>query len=67
MAKFIVKRVFYGLLTLFLIITATFFLIAGAPGDPIAAKVEQMPDRAQEVIRKKYGLDKPVVERYFYT
>ncbi|HHY12644.1 MAG TPA: ABC transporter permease [Firmicutes bacterium] len=65
MAKFIVKRVFYGLLTLFLIITATFFLIAGAPGDPIAAKVEQMPDRAQEVIRKKYGLDKPVVERYF--
>ncbi|MBU5436406.1 ABC transporter permease [Tissierella sp. MSJ-40] len=65
MFKFITKRIFYSLITLFLIITATFFLIAGAPGDPIAAKVGQMPDKAQEVIRAKYGLDKPVVERYF--
>lgn len=65
MFKFIVKRTFYSIITLFLIITATFFLIAGAPGDPIAAKVEQMPDKAQAVIRAKYGLDKPVTERYF--
>ncbi|MCG8513535.1 MAG: ABC transporter permease [Halanaerobiales bacterium] len=64
MFKFIIRRTFYGLITLFLIITATFFIIAGAPGDPIAAKVEQMPEKAQQVIRSKYGLDKPVVERY---
>ena len=64
MFKFIVKRIFYAVITLFLIITATFFLIAGAPGDPIAAKVEQMPEKAQQVIRVKYGLDKPVTERY---
>lgn len=64
MAKFIFKRVCYALLTLYLIVTATFFLIAGAPGDPIAAKVGQMPEQAQAVIRAKYGLDKPVVERY---
>lgn len=64
MHKFILKRITYALITLFLIITASFFLIAGAPGDPIAAKAELMPERAQEVIRAKYGLDKPVVERY---
>ncbi len=64
MFKFIVKRVFYSLITLFLIITATFFLIAGAPGDPIAAKAEQMPEQAQAVIKAKYGLDKPVGQRY---
>ena len=64
MFKFILKRIFYGLFTLFLITTATFFLIAGAPGDPIAAKVGQMPEKAQAVIRTKYGLDKPVVVRY---
>jgi len=64
MFKFILKRIFYGLFTLFLITTATFFLIAGAPGDPIAAKVGQMPAKAQAVIRTKYGLDKPVVVRY---
>jgi len=58
------KRIMYSLITLFLIITATFFLIAGAPGDPIAAKVGQMPEKAQGVIRARYGLDKPVTERY---
>ena len=64
MFKFISKRIFYSIITLFLITTATFFLIAGAPGDPIAAKAEQMPEKAQQVIKEKYGLDKPVGQRY---
>lgn len=64
MLRFIVRRLGYALVTLFLIITFTFFLIAGAPGDPISAKVGQMPAQAQGVIRAKYGLDKPVGERY---
>ena len=55
MLKFIGKRLAYAILTLFLIATATFFLVAGAPGDPIAAKVGQMPEQAQEIIEKKYG------------
>lgn len=65
MLRFLSKRTVYSIITLLLIITATFFLLAGAPGDPIAAKAEQMPEKAQEVIRRKYGLDKPVIERYF--
>lgn len=64
MLKFIGKRLAYAILTLFLIATVTFFLVAGAPGDPIAAKVGQMPEQAQEIIEKKYGLDKPVFQRY---
>lgn len=64
MFKFIRKRIFYSIVTLLLIVTATFFLIAGAPGDPIAAKVGQMPEQARNVIKAKYGLDKPVMERY---
>ncbi|XCP85972.1 ABC transporter permease [Roseburia hominis] len=64
MLKFIGKRLVYAVLTLFLIATATFFLVSGAPGDPIAAKVGQMPEQAQAIINAKYGLDKPVVERY---
>ena len=47
MLRFISKRIVYGIITLLLITTATFFLIAGAPGDPIAAKVGQMPEEAQ--------------------
>lgn len=64
MLKFIGKRVGYAVLTLFLIATATFFLVAAAPGDPIAAKVGQMPEQAQEIINAKYGLDQPVTVRY---
>ncbi|CEQ29466.1 peptide ABC transporter permease [[Clostridium] sordellii] len=64
MLRFIGKRLVYAVVTLFLIATATFFLVAGAPGDPIAAKVGQMPEQAQEIIREKYGLDKPLFERY---
>lgn len=51
MVKFI-KKLAYAVLTLFLITTATFFLVAGAPGDPIAAKVGQMPEQAQQIIRE---------------
>ena len=64
MLKFIGKRLLYAAVTLFLIATATFFLVAGAPGDPIAAKVGQMPEQAQAIINAKYGFDKPVTERY---
>ena len=64
MLKFLGKRLAFGILTLFLIATATFFLVAGAPGDPIAAKVGQMPEQAQEIISAKYGLDKPLFQRY---
>lgn len=64
MLRFIGKRLVYAVVTLFLIATATFFLVAGAPGDPIAAKVGQMPEQAQGIIREKYGLDKPLFERY---
>ena len=64
MLRFILKRVGFAILTLFLIITLTFFLISAAPGDPIASKVGQMPEQAQELIRARYGLDKPVGERY---
>lgn len=64
MLRFIGKRILYAVFTLFLIATATFFLVAGAPGDPIAAKVGQMPEQAQEIISAKYGLDKPVFQRY---
>ncbi|MEG0894931.1 MAG: ABC transporter permease [Oscillospiraceae bacterium] len=64
MFKYVLKRIGWGIVTLFLIISATFFLVAGAPGDPIASKVGQMPEKAQAIIRAKYGLDKPTFVRY---
>ncbi len=64
MLRFLVKRTLIGVVTLFIIITLTFFLIAGAPGDPIATKVGQMPAQARAVIEEHYGLNDPLLLRY---
>lgn len=64
MFRFILKRIGLAVVTLFLIVTLTFFLIAGAPGDPIATKVGTMPEQARNVIASHYGLDKSLGERY---
>lgn len=64
MLKFILRRLAIGTFTLLIIITLTYFLINLAPGDPVSAKVRQMPDSARANIEKKYGLDKPLHERY---
>lgn len=65
MAKFIIKRVAYGLITMFIIITATFFLIHAVPGDPMAQGAKHFPEAARAAFKEKYGLDKPVYVQYF--
>lgn len=67
MLSFIVRRFFIMLLTLFIIASATFFLLAATPGDALSARVEKLPDNVAARIYAKYGLDKPVMERYFLT
>lgn len=67
MLKYTVKRLLIMLLTLFIIASATFFLLAATPGDAIATRVERMPDVVVERIYEQYGLDRPVLERYFIT
>jgi len=53
-----------GFITTLIIVTLTFFLVNLAPGDPVRAKVRQMPENARENIERKYGLDKSMGERY---
>lgn len=64
LARYIGKRLFYALLTLFALVCITFFLMQLMPGDPfIGAKA-----RTPEVIaaqKAKYGLDKPVWQQFF--
>ena len=61
--KYIGKRVFYMLLTLFLIATITFFLMKLLPGSPYANE-EQLTQAQLEIMNAKYGLDKPVFVQY---
>jgi oligopeptide transport system permease protein len=51
-------------ITLFLIITITFFLVHSIPGNPLNAVVANMPPKTYENFMAKYGLDKPILEQY---
>ena len=62
MVKFIGKRVFSAVLTLFIICTLTFFLMNMIPGGPFLN--EKTSDKTLTVINEKYGLDKPLTEQY---
>lgn len=63
MAKYIARRVFYMFITLFLIATATFFLMKTLPGSPIASASKLTPDQLA-VVEAKYGLDQPLPVQY---
>lgn len=67
MAKYIARRVMEMLVTLFLIVTATFFLLSAIPGNALTSKIAKLPQTVQTKIIEKYGYDKPVAERYVIT
>lgn len=67
MFKYIIKRFLQMLLTLFIIATATFFLLAAVPGDALTDRTEKLPEQIKVNLYKKYGLDKPLMERYVIT
>ncbi|MCQ2478330.1 MAG: ABC transporter permease [Clostridia bacterium] len=63
MTKYIIKRVAMGLLSIFIVATLTFFLMNMVPGGPFVAE-KSISKAAQEALASKYGLDKPIFERY---
>lgn len=64
MTKYILKRIGYMILTLWVVITVTFFLMNSIPGDPILAQTKQLPLEVQASLREQYGLNKSIPERY---
>ena len=63
MTKYIVKRIALGLLSIFVVATLTFFLMNLVPGGPFVAE-KSISKAAQKALEAKYGLDKPLFERY---
>ncbi|WP_297810077.1 ABC transporter permease [uncultured Finegoldia sp.] len=64
MLKYLIKRILYMLLTLFIITTATFFLMHNIQGDPLSAMGKTLPEQTIKNYKAKYGLDKPVSTQY---
>lgn len=63
MVKYILKRLGLLLLTLFLIVTLTFFMMQVMPGTPFS-NPKLTPDQL-EILKNAYGLDKPLWQQYF--
>ena len=63
MLKYVLKRILSALVTIFFIITITFFLMKAIPGNPFAA--EKMPNpEIEAAMMAKYGLDQPLWKQY---
>ncbi len=60
---YIGKRVLLMILTVWIVITITFFVTRAVPGGPFMGEKAISP-AAQAALEAKYGLDKPVPEQY---
>ncbi|MGB5945582.1 oligopeptide ABC transporter permease [Paenisporosarcina sp.] len=63
MKRYLVKRIGYMLVTLFVIVTITFFLMQLLPGTPFT-NPEKLTDQQMTILNAKYGLDQPVGIQY---
>jgi peptide/nickel transport system permease protein len=66
MLRYVVARVFQGLVVVFIVTTLVFLLLHFAPGDPVTLLVAeaQMTAEQMEQIRRFWGLDQPLHVQY---
>ncbi len=63
MLKYIAKRLLYAIITLWVLITLTFFMMRMLPGNPFSGP-KALPEATIQALNVKYGLDKPVIVQY---
>ena len=61
---YIIKRLLLALLTIWLVITVTFFVMHAIPGGPFVGE-KAVSETAKKAMEAKYGLDKPLIDQYF--
>jgi oligopeptide transport system permease protein len=64
MGNYYVRRTLSMFVTLFLIVTITFFLMRAIPGGPFTRE-KPLPAEIVERLEAKYNLDAPLMEQYF--
>ena len=62
--SYIIKRVLLAALTVWIVLTITFFVMHFVPGGPFASEKAITP-AVQAALEAKYGLDKPLMEQYW--
>ena len=63
MAKYIIKRLFGMIPTLFIIVTLSFFIVRIAPGGPFDGE-RVLTEAVKKNIEAKYHLDEPMIQQY---
>ncbi len=63
MIRFLFRRLWVAVPTLFLVITAAFFMMRAAPGNPFDTD-RKLPAQVERNIMAKYGMDRPLGEQY---
>ncbi|SCA62907.1 Oligopeptide transport system permease protein OppB [Chlamydiales bacterium SCGC AG-110-P3] len=61
--RYLFKRLCYMVVSLFVIVTATFFLMKAVPGDPFSEE-QALPEEIMEALRAHYGLNDPWYRQY---
>ncbi|MBR4501081.1 MAG: ABC transporter permease [Clostridia bacterium] len=63
MMFYVLKRVLLAVVTIWIVITVTFFVMHAVPGGPFVGE-KAISKEAQAALEAKYGLDKPLMEQY---
>ncbi len=61
---YILKRLLLAVLTVWVVITITFFVMRAVPGGPFLGE-KAVSEAAMQALEAKYGMDKPLMEQYF--
>ncbi|MBO5620017.1 MAG: ABC transporter permease [Butyrivibrio sp.] len=64
MRRYIIKRIILAFATIFVVMTATFFLMHAIPGTPFSGNNDSMSPETLAVLMEKYGMDKPLYKQY---
>tara|TARA_B100000809_G_scaffold206947_1_gene209159 strand:- start:16 stop:936 length:921 start_codon:yes stop_codon:yes gene_type:complete len=63
-ARFLVKRLGWMLLTIWVVYTVSFFLMRAVPGGPFSSE-KKIPPAIKRNIEARYKMDRPIHEQYF--
>lgn len=62
--QYILKRIGLAILTVWVVITVTFFVMHAVPGGPFLSE-KAVSEAATKALEAKYGMDKPLMQQYF--
>lgn len=66
MGRYVLKRLYKGLITFFITITLTFFILRLMPADPATLLMDpRMSEAHRQQMLQEFGLDKPLIVQYF--